>query len=827
MKKILLLVFVLFCAPVSATPLTLSDARHLLTRTGFGASPNEINQLLDLSREQAVDKIVSQLKSDPQTPMPAWTKNDAPNHWRFGELSDSDKQKYRIARSNEMQSLKLWWLREMISTPSPQTERLVLFWHNHFATAYSSINHQSISIARQHTVLRKYSSGNFREFLKQIIRDPGMLNYLDNNKSHKSKPNENLARELMELFSLGEGNYSEQDVKNAARALTGYSDISVYDQRFSFKHWIHDKGKKIIFGKRGKFNGDDLIDLILEQPEAARFITAKLWRVLIGDIDANDNQLTPHASVFRESDYEIKSLYKSILNSDEFWHADNRATIVQSPVSLVVGSIRSTGILPSDWQTLPSKLDQMGQQLFEPPNVAGWPGGGAWITPGRLLTRLEWLRTFADGASSPARPTTSIDMMATNDTGSMLSKPESNTMMQMSSAQRTIPLKVRLASEEFDGPVQYSVTLFGKDTLLWESGIKELIGGHDTARMGRINRRNMPWQTINFPLTIEPDDVEAIEIAFHNDKTAPPDADRNLFISRATFGDRVWLAHDGKQNTKCNRRKPAQQGNLYCAGNLRMEKQAEIDQTKPATLAKNKLRTSGVYLNSAQRPSKSGGNIAFTLSDVEYSGRFWKAVNVRYIRDKHGKYSMRMNNFDCWPECLTAWPDCAWTNDYDNITLSLELTPANEEQQCMYTELAATDKKFMQAMWTLTEDIYRAASDSKKLRRPKLKDRFDQWLPHIEKIGKTIEGSIYHQNMVTLKVVEKPIHDYTIGEEITEPLPAGITDAQRNQSLTQLQQKVNNISLSAFLLPTAPSTTTVADNPPLDKVITDLVYQLK
>ena len=173
--------------------------------------------------------------------------------------------------------------------------------------------------------------------------------------------------------------------------------------QFVFENWSHDKKDKTIFGKTGNFNGDDLVDLILEQPEAARFITAKMWRLLVGDINSTDDKLTAHASAFRDSDYEIKTLYKSILLSNDFWYTDNRASIVQSPVSLSIGAIRSSGILPPDWQTLPAKLQLMGQHLFEPPNVAGWPGGSSWITPGRLLARLEWLEQLgiAASASSP------------------------------------------------------------------------------------------------------------------------------------------------------------------------------------------------------------------------------------------------------------------------------------------------------------------------------------------------------------------------------------------------------------------------------------------
>ena len=245
-----------------------------------------------------------------------------------------------------------------------------------------------------------------------MIRDPAMLSYLNNNASRKPNPNENLARELMELFTLGEGKYTEQDVKNAARALTGYSYSSIYDQRYVFKRQNHDTEEKTIFGKTGRLNGDDLVDLILTQPAAGSFIAAKFWRMLIGEIDSAEVKLAHHAFVFRQSDFDIKTLYRSILDSEDFWHEDNRTTLVKSPASLTIGTIRSTGKLPLNWENLAQDLGEMGQSLFERPNVAGWRGGMAWITPARLLSRKKWLKSFtanvADKLQESATETTSV-----------------------------------------------------------------------------------------------------------------------------------------------------------------------------------------------------------------------------------------------------------------------------------------------------------------------------------------------------------------------------------------------------------------------------------
>ena len=835
MKKLLLITILLYPCSIlaSATTLSFADARHLLTRTGIGASPVEIEKFAGLTRAQAVEKIVTGLRTEPQSQPPDWTQNAAPYHWQFQDLSTSEKQKFRIARFNEMQTLKRWWVQEMISTTSPQTERLVLFWHNHFATGFSSINNQAISMARQHLMFREFGSGNFRQLLKQIIRDPAMLNYLDNNNSNKSKPNENLARELMELFSLGEGNYTEQDVKNAARALTGYAIEGTNDQRFMFRYWAHDDSVKSIFGKTGKFNGDDLIDLILAQPAAAHFITAKFWHELVSNAKPQNEQLEPHAVAFRESDYDIKTLYTSLLLSDDFWHKDNRATIVQSPVSLTIGTIRSTGILPSDWQILPSTLAQMGQQLFDPPNVAGWPGGGAWVTPGRLLTRLEWLKSLVAQTKNTRSDSAAgtVNMMASQnenvaETTTDSQHTQSDTMMMAPSADETTGLlQVRLASEEFDGHVKYSVTLYGNNGKLWESGQTELTGGHNTRNMGRLDRRNMPWQQITFPTGIDEKQVKAVEVAFHNDKADLPTADRNLFVSRVSLGDLVWLPSNGKQTSLCARQKPEQQGNLYCQGHVRIEKPTSIHKVSTSTVKANTLRTSGVFMRSLKKAGKKGGQIVYTLSDVEFEDRYWNTLNIRYLLDKNGNYSIRLHDYDCWPACVEEWPECAWNNEFGTVTLSLELNPKNKSQQCMYDGLSEADKKLARALWTTVGDLYNAATDSHKLKNQKIGNNYNQWQIHIKKIENLLRTSPYSSDSISFEVAARPVIDPTIYETITPPLPGGITNSDWQNSLDRLKEKNDGLNLQTLLLPTPGAT--VSFSPTLNEVVNDLAFQLK
>ncbi len=813
--------------------LTLEDTRHLLSRTGFGASPKEINQLFGLSRAEAIQTIISGLRPTPQTSPPSWTENAAPYHWARQELSKDNRRKFTEARDNEIRSLRQWWVQEMISTDSPQTERLLLFWQNHFATGYSAINDQALAIARQHFMLREYGSGNFRTLLKQIIRDPAMLNYLDNNGSRKAKPNENFARELMELFTLGEGNYSEQDIKNAARALTGYGYSEIYDQKFVYKYWDHDKSNKTIFDQTGNFDGDDLIDLILAKPAAARFITAKLWRTLVGDVHTDSELLSPHATAFRQSDYDIKTLYKSILLSDEFWRGANRAGIVHSPVSLTIGTVRSTGVLPADWQTLPAKLSQMGQRLFDPPNVAGWPGGEAWITPGRLLSRLEWLEQLAQADNTQLRTNATMSMnpmasknpMASNEPA-MQSQNSMQSMNKMNSTDSN-QLVVRMASEEFDQPAKYLVEVHGKDNLLWSSGEMSLAGGHDTKRMGRINRKNMPWQLISFPVDIDHNNITAIEISFLNDGTTPQGADRNLFVSRVLFGNKTWSPINGKQTGKCARKKPQQQGSLYCNGTVRMEKYTTSSPAHTVKPANNTLRVSGAYVNFVRPPKrKPHAEIVFSLSDVEFNDRYWNTMSVKYVKNKDG-YAVWMNNHDCWPDCFEKWPECAWLNEHapTHKTVSLSLSSKKKNLRCMYDGLSRADQELAQALWMLVDDLYAVGANSYKMRRNKLAINYENWKPQIELMQRQVENSRYYNSAIAFEVSPRPIIDATLSESAASPLPGGLDSIEWLSELEQLQQRMPKIDLALLLLPSEPAMPLTTNN--LADVITDLNYQLK
>jgi uncharacterized protein (DUF1800 family) len=268
---------------------------------------------------------------------------------------------------------------------------MTLFWHGHFATSQQKVV-RSQAMWRQHQLLRAQALGNFASLLHAMARDPAMLAYLDGASSRKEAPNENFAREVMELFTLGEasqgGGYSEQDIREAARAFTGWS-VEPGEFVFRLRPAFHDGGSKTVFGRTGDFDGDAVIDLLLQQPAAARFITAKLWKEFVSPVPQGP-EFDAIAAHFRQSGYDIATLVRDLLLSDAFWAPGNRGALVKSPVELVVGAVRQVGVQPPDMLPLVRKSAQLGQNLLVPPNVKGWPGYTDWINATRLLERKRF-----------------------------------------------------------------------------------------------------------------------------------------------------------------------------------------------------------------------------------------------------------------------------------------------------------------------------------------------------------------------------------------------------------------------------------------------------
>ncbi len=404
--------------PVGAAPsaiLGYDDAHHLLARTGFSPTDAEVRALAPLTRGDAVRRLLDDTRRTAVTPPPVSATDTAPLRVPRGETATEEQRKeFRQRQIREGLELRGWWIREMFVTPSPLTERMTLFWHNHFVSAQPKVRVSRL-MYRQNVTLRANALGNFGAFLHAIAKDPAMLVYLDGVQNRKGAPNENFAREVMELFTLGEGHYGEQDVKEAARAFTGWS-IDRDTGEFVFRRFLHDDGTKTVLGQRGRFDGDAVLDLLLARSETAEHVTAKLWREFVSP-DPDPAEIGRIARRFRDSNYEIKVPLREILTSDAFYAPESRGVLVKSPVELVVGSLRQFELFGSPALSFAIAAAGMGQNLLSPPNVKGWPGGEAWINTMTLLARKQYLArlTRADESAPIMTTATSAPRMKLDD----------------------------------------------------------------------------------------------------------------------------------------------------------------------------------------------------------------------------------------------------------------------------------------------------------------------------------------------------------------------------------------------------------------------------
>ena len=385
---------------LAAAPLGFDDARHLLNRTSFAASIDDINAFSRLTRAQAVDQLLASTANNKvATPAPAWSNNfESPRRLR-GMSADERKvaQREQFEKGAELRG---WWMQEMLVTQTPLTEKMVLFWHNHFVSSLQKVR-SPVLMYRQNALLRKHALGYFGDMLHAVARDPAMVIYLDGASNRKGQPNENFAREVMELFTMGEGRYSERDIKEAARAFTGWS-IDGETGAFMFRPQAHDNGEKTVLGKTGFIDGGGVLDILLAQPYTAEFIVGKLWREFVS-AEPDPVEVKRIAGVFRDSGYNVRSALRAMLLSDAFYAPPYRATLVKSPVELVVGTLRQFQFTTGDVQPFALVVAQLGQNLFSPPNVKGWPGGNAWINSTTLLARKQFLeRLFSAAEMRPA-----------------------------------------------------------------------------------------------------------------------------------------------------------------------------------------------------------------------------------------------------------------------------------------------------------------------------------------------------------------------------------------------------------------------------------------
>lgn len=353
--------------------------KHLVSRAGFGIHHNDIEKYKTTGHR----KLYQELKSTSGY-KPIDIEAYKISYPQYQEMSKSaDKKPVNLYNKNHNAAIGKAWQDLMINSPYQLQEKMALFWHGHFATRIQ----QSLFNLGIINIFRKNALGSFRDLVFEVSQSPAMLTFLNNQQNKKAKANENFARELMELFTLGRGNlYTETDIRESARAFTGWS----YDENGDFKENIkqHDPGEKEFLGKKGNFTGTDIINMILEKRECAEYITGKIYKYLVNETP--DAKLIKSLSQkFYESDYNILTLLDEIFLSNWFYSEANIGSKVKSPIDLIVGIRRILPMDTKDGSSIYNFERLLGQQLLQPPNVAGWPSGTAWIDSSTLLLRMK------------------------------------------------------------------------------------------------------------------------------------------------------------------------------------------------------------------------------------------------------------------------------------------------------------------------------------------------------------------------------------------------------------------------------------------------------
>jgi len=364
----------------------IKNIRHLYARAGFGLRFADLRQIADLPVNKAVDMLFAASEQVDEAGIIAGNIS----YKEFLNKNEGTKKMFLQEQRQQEKALNIDWVNKMSTNNAQLREKMTLFWHNHFACRT-----QNAWYAQQLNNIQKQNAlGNFKELLLQVSKSPAMLQFLNNQQNQKNHPNENFARELMELFTIGRGNYTEQDVKESARAFTGWGFNK--EGTFVARPNLHDTGQKTFLSNTGNFAGEDIINMLLQKKETATFICNKLYKYFVNETP-DAQHVNAMADVFYKNNYDISPLLKFLFTADWFYAEKNMGNLIKSPVEFIVGMNRQFYITYQNPDVVLQFERALGQVLFYPPNVAGWPGGKNWIDSSSLMYRIKIPSTVLNG----------------------------------------------------------------------------------------------------------------------------------------------------------------------------------------------------------------------------------------------------------------------------------------------------------------------------------------------------------------------------------------------------------------------------------------------
>ncbi|MBP1962367.1 DUF1800 domain-containing protein [Paenibacillus aceris] len=353
---------------------TNKEVVHLLLRAGFGSTTEEVNACVALGREETVRRLIAGEALIETAPLTPFEQLHAEGKKSLDPLQLADQQMY--------------WLYRMVNSSAPLVEKMTLFWHGHFATANYKVKDVTLMV-QQNTLFRNHALGSFKELVLAVGKDPAMMIWLDVNRNKKNKPNENYAREVMELFTLGIGHYSETDVKEAARAFTGWT-YSEKENKVAFNSKQHDNDTKTLLGETGNLGSDEAIDVIFHQKSLTTFLAAKLLTYFAAD-NPSESWVQQVAGHIAEK-ATIGEVLSELFLSDDFYNPALRLSLIKTPADYVAGILKMLKVTVAKGHA--QAMRRMGQELFSPPDVAGWRGGTSWLNTNLLLARYQFAESI-------------------------------------------------------------------------------------------------------------------------------------------------------------------------------------------------------------------------------------------------------------------------------------------------------------------------------------------------------------------------------------------------------------------------------------------------
>lgn len=514
--------------PLPSREWTCDAAAHLLRRAGFGGTPAEVRALHGQGLEGAVSRLVdyTSIAYDPAPPAldPAVfeplvrDQGEELGGLKPAELMDRMEQERR-----SHQETRLWWIERMVESPRPLEERMTLFWHGHFTSGAREVK-RSLFMFEQNQMLRRNAMGPFRELVLAVSRDRAMLVYLDNARNRKAQPNENFARELLELFTLGEGRYGEEDIKAAARAFTGWS---LDREGFRFYRIAHDYGRKTFLGKTGAWDGEDIVDIILEQPACAEHLARKLLTFFV-EPEPDGALVAALAREIRRREYRLRPVMHTLLSSRAFYAPRARGALVKSPVDLLVGAARQFGLSIHQLDQAERALANLGQTLMQPPNVRGWPGGPHWITTATLANRYNSAASLIEGrrgvfsrggpagARGGANPTGSDAATTVRAEAAATMKPDADKSMKTDSATTTKTEAARSRRNRGEQPAFDPLPMLRAASVSAPAEVVDFLAGHMLATPLAIAKRDVIVEYLSGPTAFDlskPDAADRVRTA--------------------------------------------------------------------------------------------------------------------------------------------------------------------------------------------------------------------------------------------------------------------------------------------------------------------------